>query len=260
VTEGYETLIVEKVDDDVGLIRLNRPDSLNALNSTLMEELLEALLDFEGDDDIRCIVITGNERAFAAGADISEMADATLVDAYRADNLALWDGIAEIRTPIIAAVDGWCLGGGCELAMTCDIVIASERARFGQPEIKIGVIPGAGGTQRLTKAIGKSRAMEMVLTGEPMDAAEAVARGLVSRTVPAETLMDETLRVAKQIASMPPIAVQIGKDSVNRSYETTLSEGVKAERRNFYLLFATEDRREGMEAFVNKRKPEWKGR
>lgn len=256
----YSTILVEDPSDGVAVIRLNRPKQLNALNAELMEELLDALADFDSDPDVRCIVIGGSERVFAAGADITAMADATAIDMYLTDTLSLWDGVASTRTPIIASVSGWCLGGGCELAMLCDIIIASETAKFGQPEISIGVIPGAGGTQRLPRAIGKSRAMEMILTGEPMDADEACDRGLVSRVVPTEVLDDETMKLARTIASKPPLAVTIAKDAVNRGYETGLSEAVKAERHNFYLLFASEDKAEGMDAFVNKRQPVWKGK
>ncbi|HVE93083.1 MAG TPA: enoyl-CoA hydratase-related protein [Actinomycetota bacterium] len=260
MSEGYTSILVERPAEGVALVRLNRPESLNALNATIMEELLDALEEFDEGEDIRCVVLTGGDRAFAAGADITDMAGAGPVDMYLADTLSLWDGVSAVRTPIIAAVSGWCLGGGCELAMACDVIIASETAKFGQPEISIGVIPGAGGTQRLTKVIGKSRAMEMVLTGEPMGAEEAARRGLVSRVVPQEALLDEAVALASKIASQPPIAVRLGKDAVNRSYETLLGAGLAAERHNFYLLFATEDQREGMDAFVNKRKPQWKGR
>lgn len=256
---AYTSILVETIEN-VGLIRLNRPQQLNALNSVLMEELATALEEFDRDERIRCIVITGNERAFAAGADIKEMAEASAVEMLLRDNIARWDRIQRIRKPIIAAVSGWCLGGGCELAMACDIIIASETAVFGQPEINIGVMPGAGGTQRLTRAIGKSKAMEMILTGRYMSAREAEAAGLVSRVVPVETYLEEAIRLAKEIAARPPIAVRLAKEAVNKAFETSLRDGLDYERRLFYFLFSTEDQKEGMQAFIEKRKPEWKGR
>ena len=255
----YETILTQ-VDDRVGLIRLNRPQQLNALNAQLMEELATALEEFDRDPNVGCIVITGNERAFAAGADIKEMAGATAVDMLTRDAIGRWDRIKKIKKPIVAAVSGWCLGGGCEMAMTCDIIVASESAQFGQPEINIGVMPGAGGTQRLTRAIGKSKAMEMVLTGRYLPAREAEQAGLVSRVVPVEVYLDEALKLAREIAAKAPIAVRLAKEAVNKVYEMPLADGLDYERRLFYFLFTTEDQKEGMQAFVDKRDPEWKGR
>ena len=255
----YETIRTQ-IDDRVGLIRLNRPQQLNALNTQLMEELATGLEEFDRDPNVGCIVITGNERAFAAGADIKEMAGATAVDMLTRDAIGRWDRIKKIKKPIIAAVSGWCLGGGCEMAMTCDIIVASESAQFGQPEINIGVMPGAGGTQRLTRAIGKSKAMEMVLTGQYLPAREAEQAGLVSRVVPVEVYLDEALKLAREIAAKAPIAVRLAKEAVNKVYEMPLADGLDYERRLFYFLFATEDQKEGMQAFVDKRDPEWKGR
>ncbi len=252
--------ILTQIEDRVGLIRLNRPQQLNALNAQLMEELTTALEAFDRDENVGCIVITGNERAFAAGADIKEMAGASAVDMLTRDAIGRWDRMKKIKKPIIAAVSGWCLGGGCEMAMTCDIIVASESAQFGQPEINIGVMPGAGGTQRLTRAIGKSKAMEMVLTGRYMSAREAEQAGLVSRVVPAEVYLDEAIKLARDIASKAPIAVRLAKEAINKVYEMPLADGLDYERRLFYFLFATEDQMEGMQAFVEKRKAEWKGR
>lgn len=255
----YETILTQ-VEDRVGLIRLNRPKQLNALNAQLMEELTTALEVFDGDESVGCIVITGNERAFAAGADVKEMAGASAVEMLTRDAIARWDRIKKIKKPIVAAVSGWCLGGGCEIAMTCDIIVASESAQFGQPEIDLGVMPGAGGTQRLARAIGKSKAMEMVLTGRSMSARAAEQAGLVSRVVPVEVYLDEALALAGEIASKAPVAVRLAKESVNRVYETPLADGLDYERRLFYYLFATEDQKEGMQAFIEKRQPAWKGR
>jgi enoyl-CoA hydratase len=255
----YEN-ILSRVEDRVGLIQLNRPKQLNALNAQLMGELAEALESFDADAGVGCIVITGNERAFAAGADIKEMAGETAVGMLTSDRIGRWDRIRKVKKPIIAAVSGWCLGGGCEIAMTCDIIIASESAQFGQPEINIGVMPGAGGTQRLTRAIGKSKAMELVLTGRSMPAREAEQAGLVSRVVPVEVYLDEALKLAKEIASKAPIAVRLAKEAVNRVFETPLADGLDYERRLFYFLFASEDQEEGMQAFIEKRSPEWKGK
>jgi enoyl-CoA hydratase len=256
----YTNILVSIESGNVGLVRLNRPRQLNALNSTLMEELAEALEAFDHDDAVRCIVITGNERVFAAGADIKEMAGTSPVEMLLSDNIARWDRIRRIKKPIIAAVSGYCLGGGCEMAMACDIIIASESAQFGQPEINIGVIPGAGGTQRLTRAIGKSQAMEMVLTGRRMSAREAQAAGLVSRVVPIEACLDEALKLAREIASQAPLAVRFAKEAVNKAFETSLADGIEDERRLFYFLFATEDQKEGMRAFIEKRAAAWKGK
>jgi enoyl-CoA hydratase len=255
-----DTSILIEVADGVGLARLNRPKQLNALDSTLMEELAQALEAFDADDAVRCIVITGNERAFAAGADIKEMADTSAVDMLLRDSIARWDRLKRIKKPIVAAVSGWCLGGGCELAMACDIIVASESAQFGQPEINIGVIPGAGGTQRLTRALGKSKAMAMVLTGRNLSAREAEIAGLVARVVPVEQYLVEALALAREIAGKAPLAVRFAKEAVNKVYESSLAEGVEFERRLFYFLFATEDQKEGMRAFVDKRKAEWRGR
>ncbi|MCS7161891.1 MAG: enoyl-CoA hydratase-related protein [Bacteroidia bacterium] len=254
-------LIIEKgIRPGVALIRLNRPESLNALNRALVAELTDTLLEMEREEAIRAIVITGNERAFAAGADIKEMAEDSAVDMLLLDQFQRWDQIKRLKKPLIAAVSGYALGGGCELAMLCDIIIASETAQFGQPEIKIGVIPGAGGTQRLTRAIGKARAMEYILTGKFFSAQQAEAWGLVTRVVPVELYLEEALRLAEEIASMPPIAVQLAKQAVNKAYELSLEEGLHFERRNFYLLFATADQKEGMRAFMEKRPPKWQGR
>jgi len=256
---AYENILVE-TRGPVGLVTLNRPQALNALNSDLMRELNQALRDFDHDDAVGAMVITGSEKAFAAGADIKEMQSKTYMDAYLGDWLSSWDEVAVRRKPIIAAVAGYALGGGCELAMMCDFILAADTARFGQPEINLGVIPGSGGTQRLTRAVGKSKAMEMVLTARMMDAAEAERSGLVSRVVPAADLLAEALKVATRIAGMSRPAVLMAKESVNRAYETTLSEGVRFERRLFHSLFATEDQKEGMQAFVEKRKAAFRNR
>jgi len=254
------TTILTSVTGRAGLIQINRPQQLNALNVTVMEEVVTALEAFDRDEQIGCIVITGNPRAFAAGADIKEMAQATAVDMLLRDSVKRWDRIKQIKKPVIAAVSGYCLGGGCELAMTCDLIIASESAQFGQPEVNIGVMPGAGGTQRLTRAIGKSKAMEMVLTGRSMGAHEAEQLGLVARVVPVEVYLDEALKLANDIAARPPVAVRLAKEAVNKAFETALSEGLDYERRLFYLLFATADQKEGMRAFIEKRPAEWQGR
>jgi enoyl-CoA hydratase/carnithine racemase len=257
---AYETVIVE-TRDHVGLIRLNRPDALNALNGKLMDELAEALDRFDADDAIGAIVLTGSERAFAAGADIKEMQSKSFVDAFRGDFItANWEAATRVRKPVIAAVAGYALGGGCELAMMCDFILCAENAKFGQPEINLGVMPGAGGTQRLTRFVGKSKAMEMNLTGRFMDAAEAERSGLVSRVVPTEQIVDEAVATAAKIAEKSLIAVMATKESVNRAYESTLAEGVRFERRLFHALFATEDQKEGMEAFIDKRAPQFKDR
>ncbi len=243
----------------VGLIRLNRPKALNALCAALIAEMGDALDGFEADDNIRCIVLTGSEKAFAAGADIKEMADKSYVGAYLEDFITVgWERVTKCRKPVVAAVAGYALGGGCELAMMCDFIIAADNAKFGQPEITLGTIPGAGGTQRLTRFVGKSKAMEMVLTGRMMDAEEAERAGLVSRVVPLGSLMDEALKAADTIAGMSLPVVLMAKESVNRAYETTLTEGVKFERRVFHSTFATEDQKEGMAAFIEKRQPDFK--
>lgn len=254
----YQTLIVE-IEDGVGLIRLNRPQALNALNHALITELSAALEQLDANDDVGCIVIAGNEKAFAAGADISEMAEETAVDMLRSDRFRHWGRMRNIRKPIIAAVSGYALGGGCEVAMACDMIVASETAKFGQPEIKLGIMPGAGGTQRLTRAVGKALAMEMILADRWLSAEEAERLGLVNRVVPVESYLEEAMRLARNVASRAPLAVKLAKEAINQAYETTLEEGLEAERRNFYLLFATEDQTEGMQAFLEKREPKFKG-
>jgi enoyl-CoA hydratase len=257
---AYENLLVE-TRGRVGLITLNRPKALNALNDALMDELGAALKSFDADDDVGAIVLTGSEKAFAAGADIGMMAGYSYMDVYKGDYITRnWETIRSIRKPVIAAVAGFALGGGCELAMMCDIIIAADTARFGQPEIKLGVIPGAGGTQRLPRAVSKAKAMDMCLTARMMDAAEAERAGLVSRVVAADRLLDEAVEAGTIIASFSLPAVMMAKESVNRAYETTLAEGVHFERRLFHSLFATEDQKEGMAAFVDKRKPVFKHR
>jgi enoyl-CoA hydratase len=256
---NFETLLVEQ-RGRVGLITLNRPKALNALNAQLADELNAVLAVFDVDDEIGCSVIIGSDKAFAAGADIKEMVDKTYPQALLEDFIAVWDGFARLRKPVIAAVGGFALGGGCELAMLCDLIIAGDNARFGQPEIRLGVVPGIGGTQRLVRAIGKAKAMEMVLTGRMMDAAEAERAGLVARVVPAADLLAEALKTAEAIAAMPLPAVLAAKDCVDRAYELTLAEGVRYERRAFYALFASEDQKEGMAAFIEKRPPVFQNR
>lgn len=255
----YETIIVEK-RDAVGIVTLNRPKALNALNSTLLKELRHILAAFSVDDSIGAIVITGSEKAFAAGADIKEMNTLDFVDAYLGDFLGGWDDVAANRKPVIAAVSGFALGGGCELAMMCDFIIASDTAKFGQPEITLGIIPGMGGSQRLTRAVGKAKAMDLVLTGRKMDAAEAERAGLVSRIVPADRLLDEAVEAATTISTLSRASVLMAKESVNRSFEVSLSEGLRFERRLFQSLFATQDQKEGMDAFIEKRKPLFQNR
>lgn len=244
----------------IALIELNRPKELNALNTQLMGEIRDALKVFDEDESIRVIILTGGERVFAAGADIKQMADATAISMLSKDQFSTWDQIKKTKKPIIAAVSGFALGGGCELAMTCDMIIASETAQFGQPEINIGTMPGAGGTQRLTRAVGKALAMEMVLTGKFISAEEAFQAGLVNKIVPVEVLLKETVKLAASIASKSPIATRLAKESVNKAFETTLDEGLQFERKNFYLTFASEDQKEGMAAFIEKRKAEFKGK
>ena len=255
----YQNILVE-TKGRVGVIRLNRPQALNALNRALIGELSQAIAAFEADENIGCMLITGNEKAFAAGADIKEMADKSFIESYLGNFAADWDGAARARKPIVAAVAGFALGGGCELAMQCDLIIAADNAKFGQPEIKLGVIPGIGGTQRLTRAVGKAKAMDLILTGRMMDAAEAESSGLVARVVPAASLMEEAMKVAETIATLSLPSVLAAKEAVNRAYESSLAEGVIFERRIFHSLFATEDQKEGMKAFVEKRKPEWKNK
>jgi enoyl-CoA hydratase len=256
---AYQNILVE-TRGKVGIIRLNRPQALNALNAALMAEVTQAVAAFEADAGIACMIVTGSEKAFAAGADIKEMADKSYMDAFMGDFAAGWDALARSRKPIVAAVAGFALGGGCELAMMCDVVIAADTAKFGQPEVKLGVIPGIGGTQRLTRAVGKAKAMDLCLTGRMMDAAEAERAGLVARVVPAASLMDEAVKVAETIASMSLPVLMIAKESVNRAFETTLAEGMRFERRVFHSLFATVDQKEGMAAFVAKRPAKFENR
>lgn len=255
----YELILVSR-EEPIAIVQINRPKQLNALNSQVMLELTNALEELDGDDAIRCMIVTGNERAFGAGADIKGMADATAVEMLQRNWIAYWDRIKKVTKPVIAAVSGYAFGGGCELAMACDLIVASESAQFAQPEINLGVIPGAGGTQRLTRAIGKSKAMDMVLTGRSMSAHEAEANGLVARVFPTEVYLEETKKLALEIASKAPIALRLGKEAVNKAYESSLTDGLDYERKLFYFLFATEDGREGLNAFVEKRKPEWKGK
>lgn len=255
----YETILVE-TRGRAGLITLNRPKALNALNSVVQKEVLAALDSFEADDNVGAIVLTGSEKAFAAGADIKEMQEKSYIDMYKADFFAGWDAMLRIRKPIIAAVSGYALGGGCELAMMCDFIIAGDNAKFGQPEITLGVMPGMGGSQRLTRFVGKSKAMDMCLTGRMMDAAEAERCGLVSRVVPAAELLDEALKAAEKIASFSLPSVMMNKEAVNRAYETTLTEGLRFERRVFHSLFAFDDQKEGMAAFSEKRPPNFRNR
>ena len=255
----YQNLIVE-IKGRVGVITLNRPQALNALNRALVLELTQAIDAYEADAAIGCLLITGSDKAFAAGADIKEMADKTFIEAYLGNFTADWHAPTRARKPIVAAVAGFALGGGCELAMQCDIIIAADNAKFGQPEIKLGVIPGIGGTQRLTRAVGKAKAMDLILTGRMMDAAEAERSNLVARVVPAASLMDEAMKAADTIANMSLPSVLAAKEAVNRAFETTLAEGVRFERRTFHATFAFDDRAEGMAAFAEKRKAGWKHR
>ena len=254
-----EHIIVE-TRGRVGLIRLNRPQALNALNSALMNELSQAVDTFEADANIGCMVITGSEKAFAAGADIKEMADKDFADVFLGDFAATWERVAHARKPVIAAVAGFALGGGCELALQCDLIIAADNAKFGQPEIKLGIIPGIGGTQRLTRAVGKAKAMDLILTGRMMDAAEAERAGIAARVVPAASLVEEATKVAETIASMSLPSLLAAKEAVNRAFETSLAEGVRFERRIFHSLFATLDQTEGMYAFIEKRPPRFENR
>lgn len=254
----YSTILVE-TRGKVGLITLNRPDAYNALNSTLLAELVAALQAFDADENIGAMVVAGSEKVFAAGADIKEMADASVVEML-GGHIDIFDLIMQIQKPIIGAVSGWCLGGGNELAMSFDMLVASERARFGQPEINLGVIPGAGGTQRLTRAVGKAIAMEMVLNNRTLTAEEALHFGLVNQVVPVEEFLETALKLAEQIAARAPLAVRLGKQAVNQAFDSHLKEGLADERRMFYMLFATEDQKEGMAAFQEKREPEWKGK
>ncbi len=252
--------VERQAEQRTALVRLNRPKQLNALNGAVMDALCQALEQLDHDDDVRAIVVTGNERAFAAGADIGEMAGATPIDMLITNRIGQWDRIRKITKPVIAAVNGWALGGGCELAMTLDLIVAGEGAKFGQPEISIGVIPGAGGTQRLTRAIGKSRAMRMILTGDPITAREAEAAGLVASVTQDELCVEDSLALAATIAAKSPIALRLAKEAVNAAYEMSLTEALAHERRLFYLLFASEDQKEGMAAFLEKRDPDFTGR
>ena len=256
---AYVNIVVDR-EGPVGLVTLNRPKVLNALNQATMDELVDALEGLDRDEAIRCVVLTGNERAFAAGADVTEMAEATPADMLAGYRFLQWERIRKISKPIIAAVRGYALGGGCELAMLCDMVIAGEGARFGQPEINIGIMPGAGGTQRLTRAAGKARAMELVLTGRHMTAGEAYAMGLVTRVVPDEVALDEARKLAREVAAKPPVAVRLAKESILKAFDTSLETGLDYERKAFYLLFSTEDKTEGIQAFLAKRPPVFKGR
>jgi enoyl-CoA hydratase len=256
---AYEHLTVS-IEEPIAVVTLNRPQVLNSLNQALMEELAAALEGFDHDSRVRCAVLWGGSRVFAAGADVREMAGAGTGDMVRGYRFQQWERIRRVATPLVAAVSGYALGGGCELAMLCDIIIASETAQFGQPEIRLGVMPGAGGTQRLTRAVGKSRAMEMILTGQPITADEAHRAGLVSRVVPVEICLDEAKALAREIAAQPPIAVRMAKEAVLQAFETPLADGVLFERRCFHLLFGTEDAREGIRAFLDKRRAEWSGR
>jgi enoyl-CoA hydratase len=256
---AYENILVE-THGKVGLIRLNRPKALNALSRGLIGDLNAALKTFEADDGVGAIVLTGSEKAFAAGADLKELAELSFTGAFLHDPFVAWEYVSKVRKPVIAAVAGFALGGGCELAMMCDFIIACETAKFGQPEIKLGVIPGAGGTQRLTRFVGKSKAMDMVLTGRMMDAAEAERSGLVSRVLPPESFVEEVVKIAAGVAALGGVSTQAAKESVNRAYETTLTEGVLFERRLFFGLFATEDQKEGVAAFLEKRPADFKNR
>ncbi|MET6996118.1 enoyl-CoA hydratase-related protein [Chitinophaga defluvii] len=253
-------IIHQQVATHVAHIQLNRPKELNALNLQLMGELRDALKILDADEQVRAIVISGNEKAFAAGADIKQMADKTAMDMFNIDQFSTWDTIKKTKKPIVAAVSGFALGGGCELVMLCDMIVASETARFGQPEIKIGVMPGAGGTQRLTRAVGKALAMEMVLTGRFITAEEARQAGLINRVVPVELYLQEAVRLAAEVAAMSPLAVKMAKEAVLKAFDSSLEEGLHFERKNFYLLFASEDQKEGMQAFMEKRPPVFKGK
>jgi enoyl-CoA hydratase len=258
-TSTEAQLILVSKEERVGLVQLDRPDALNALSPDLMKELVDALEAFDQDDSIGAIVLTGGEKVFAAGADIKRMAEASAVDMLLMDQLARWDRIRKLHKPVIAAINGFALGGGCELAMMCDIIIAGENARFGQPEINIGVIPGAGGTQRLTRAVGKAKAMELILTGRQFSAQEAYEMGLINKVVPPEMTIEEAKNLAKTIAEKPPIAVRLAKDAILKAFDTTIEGGLDYERKLFYLLFASADQKEGMRAFIEKRSPVWQG-
>ena len=255
-----ENLVLTEIRGRVGLARLNRPQARNALSNELVIELMDALQSFDGSPEVGAMVITGDERAFAAGADIKGMMNASPVEMLMSDRISQFDRIRQIKKPVIAAVSGWCLGGGNELALSCDMVVASESARFGQPEINLGVIPGAGGTQRLTRAVGKALAMEMVLNNRTLSAEEALHYGLVNRVVPVERYLDEAIDLAEEIAVRAPVAIRLAKEAINQAFETSLTDGLADERRSFYYLFSTSDQKEGMAAFAEKRNPEWKGK
>jgi len=256
---SYTTILTE-TRGRVGLITLNRPEAMNALNPVILSELMEALEAFDADENVGAMVVAGNEKVFAAGADIKEMAEATEEKMRQSPFIGLFDRIRQVKKPVIAAVSGWALGGGCELAMSCDMIVASEKAKFGQPEITIGVIPGAGGTQRLTLAVGKAVAMEMVLNNRTLSAQEALGFGLVNCVVPVESFLEEALSLAEEIADRAPVAVRAGKEAVNAVFEGSLTDGLSAEKELFYSLFSTEDQKEGMAAFIEKRKPGWRGK
>lgn len=255
----YEHILVEK-DPPIATVRFNRPKRLNALSPAVIGELVGCLRALDEDNDVRAIVLTGSDKAFAAGADISDMVESTVTDQLSGDWFTTWDEIRQIRKPIVAAVSGWALGGGNETAMMCDLIVASDTAKFGQPEINLGIIPGAGGTQRLAQAVGKARAMELVLTGEPITADEALRMGLINRVTPPEKYLEEAQELARQIAAKPPVAVRLAKEAVQNVFDDYLDRGLMVERRNFFMLFATEDQQEGMRAYLEKRKPEWSGR
>ncbi len=256
---AYESILVENLEDRVALIRLNRPRALNALNSAMIRELMAALRELDADEGVGCIVLTGSDKAFAAGADIKEMAGASPVELLSLDLLD-WSALNTLTKPLIAAVSGWALGGGCELAMACDMIVASDTATFGQPEINLGVIPGAGGTQRLIRAVGKALAMEMILNARNLKADEALQYGLVNRVSTAEAYLDDALALARSIAGRAPVALRMAKEAINKAYEMSLAEALNYEQRAFFMLFSTEDQKEGMQAFVEKRTPEWKGK
>jgi len=255
-----DSLVLVERDGAIAVVLLNRPEQLNALSDELMEELVAALTELDRDESVRAIVLGGSERAFAAGADIGELAQASAIDLYYQRRIERWDAIRGLWTPLIAAVSGYCLGGGCELAMSCDLIVASESAQFGQPETGLGIIPGAGGTQRLTRAVGKALAMDLILSGRRLSAVEALAAGLVARVVPNEAWLEEAKGLAREIAEKGPVGTRLAKESVDRAFETTLTAGLEAERRALYLAFASEDAKEGLTAFTEKRKPEFKGR